>query len=64
MAYPHSQNEGMSAMTATLFTADDYIASGDERPRWTELINGEVIVNTPTIRHQGAVRFIHFELMI
>jgi hypothetical protein len=38
--------EGMSAMTATLLTADDYIATGDTRPRCTELINGEVIVNS------------------
>jgi Uma2 family endonuclease len=49
-------------MTATL-TADEYIATGDSRPRWTELINGEVIVNNPTLRHQRIVSFVHFELM-
>ncbi len=51
-------------MTATLLTADDYIATGDTRPRWTELINGEVVVNNPTVRHQVAVSRIHFELML
>ena len=54
----------MSAMTATLLTADDYIATGDTRPRWTELINGEVVVNNPTVRHQAAVTFIHVELVL
>jgi Uma2 family endonuclease len=49
-------------MTATLLTADEYIATGDVFPRWTELINGEVIVNNPTIRHQDVVYFIQFEL--
>jgi Uma2 family endonuclease len=53
----------MSAMTATLLTADDYIATGDTRPRWTELINGEVIVDSPTFRHQAAVSYIHYRLM-
>jgi Uma2 family endonuclease len=41
----------MDTMT-TLLTADEYLATGDERPRFTELINGEVIVNSPTLRHQ------------
>jgi Uma2 family endonuclease len=49
-------------MTATLLSADEYIATGDTRSRWTELINGEVIVNNPTIRHQEVVGRIHFEL--
>jgi Uma2 family endonuclease len=43
--------KGMQTMT-TLLTADEYLATGDERPRFTELINGDVIVNTPTFRHQ------------
>jgi hypothetical protein len=51
-------------MTATLLTADDYIATGDTRPRWTELINGEVVVNNPTICHQVTLSRIHLELMI
>ncbi len=50
-------------MTATLLSADEYIATGDARSRWTELINGEVIVNNPTIRHQELVSRIHYELM-
>ena len=51
-------------MTATLLTADDYIATGETRPRWTELISGEVVVNNPTIQHQTAVDFIHIELVL
>ncbi len=51
-------------MTATLLTADEYIATGDTRPRWTELINGEVIVTNPTIRHQDIVLFIQIELSL
>ncbi len=50
-------------MTATLLTADEYIATGVARPRWTQLINGEVIVSSPPIRHQKIVSFIHFRLM-
>ncbi len=49
-------------MTATLLSANEYIATGDTRSRWTELISGEVIVNNPTIRHQEVVGHIHFEL--
>jgi Uma2 family endonuclease len=50
-------------MAATLLSADDYIATGDTRSRWTELINGEVIMNNnPTIRHQEIVSHIHVEL--
>jgi Uma2 family endonuclease len=45
-------------MTATLLTADEYIATGDTRPRWTELLNGEVIVNYPSVRHQHIVHLI------
>jgi Uma2 family endonuclease len=52
----------MRSMTATL-TADEYIATAHTRPRRTELINGEVIVNNPTLRHQRIVSFVHFELM-
>lgn len=51
-------------MTATPLTADDYIATGESRPRWTELVNGEVVVNNPTVRHHVAVSRIHFELML
>lgn len=55
-------DESMSPMTATLLSADEYIATGDERSRWTELINGEVLVNNPTIRHQEIVSHLHGEL--
>ncbi len=51
-------------MTAMLITADEYIATGDTRPRRTELINGEVIVNNPTIRHQEIVQHIQFHLRL
>jgi Uma2 family endonuclease len=54
----------MSLMSATLLTADEYIATGDARPRWTELIDGEVYVNSPTIRHQRIVSHIHVELVM
>ena len=42
----------MTTLPASTLTADEYLATGDERPRFTELINGEVIVNTPNLRHQ------------
>jgi Uma2 family endonuclease len=51
----------MHSMTTTLLTADEYIAMGESWPR-TQLINGEVIVNNPTIRHQEIVTFIHLEI--
>jgi Uma2 family endonuclease len=61
---PLARLKGMSTMTATLLTADDYIATGDTRPRWTELINGEVVMNNPTVGHQVAVTFVHVELVL
>jgi Uma2 family endonuclease len=54
----------MKSMTGTLLTADEYIATSDARPRWTQLVNGEVIMNNPTIRHQKIVSFLHFQLML
>ncbi len=51
-------------MTATLLTADEYIATGDTRPPRTELINGEVIVTNPTIRHQEIVQHIQFHIRL
>ena len=42
----------MTTLPASTLTADEYLATGDERPRFTELINGAVIVNTPNLRHQ------------
>jgi Uma2 family endonuclease len=46
--------------TMILLTADEYLATGDDRPRPTELINGEVIVNSPTLRHQRIAARIRF----
>jgi Uma2 family endonuclease len=51
----------MVAMT-TLLTADEYLATGDERPHFTELINGEAVVNTPNIRHQRIASELQFLL--
>jgi Uma2 family endonuclease len=53
----------MNVMT-TLLTADEYLATGDERPRFTELINGEVIVNSPTYRHQRIAARIRFLISV
>ena len=53
----------MVAMT-TLLTADEYLATGDERPRFTELINGEVIMNSPTLRHQRISAELRFLLQL
>ena len=51
----------MVAMTS-LMTADEYLATGDELPRFTELIDGEIIVNTPSVRHQRIANEIRFLL--
>jgi Uma2 family endonuclease len=45
----------MAPMTTALLTADEYIATAETRSRWTQLINGEVHVNTPSIQHQRIV---------
>jgi hypothetical protein len=38
----------MTATThSTLLTSDEYIATGDTRSRWTELIDGQVFVTNP-----------------
>jgi Uma2 family endonuclease len=52
----------MGHMVAALLTADEYILTAETRHRWTELVNGEVIVNTPTVRHQRIVQFINAQL--
>jgi Uma2 family endonuclease len=52
-------------MTATLLTtADEYIATGETRPPRTELINGEVVMTNPTIRHQEIVQHIQFHIRL
>jgi Uma2 family endonuclease len=51
--------------TAALMTADEYIATADDRPRWSELVNGEVyIMNTPAVRHQEIVAFLQVEIAL
>jgi Uma2 family endonuclease len=52
----------MSSVTDTTLTAAEYLSTSDQRPRRTELINGEVMVNNPTIRHQKIVRYVEFAL--
>jgi Uma2 family endonuclease len=47
-----------------LLSADEYLATGSTRSRWTELIDGEVrLLNSPAVRHQMVVSYIHFTLM-
>lgn len=53
----------MVAMT-TLLTADEYLATGDERPRFSELVNGEVVVNTPNLRHQRIAARLQFLIQL
>jgi Uma2 family endonuclease len=60
---PTSYGEGMTTMT-TLLTADEYLTTGDERPRDCELINGDVIVNTPTFRHQRLTARLRFLISV
>lgn len=51
-------------MTATM-TADHYLATPDERPRWTELLNGEVFeMTSPSVRHQRIVAYLMFEFTV
>lgn len=46
-------------MSTALISADHYLATPDDRPRWTELIDGEVhIMNGPAVRHQRIVAFL------
>jgi Uma2 family endonuclease len=50
-------------MTTTLLSADEYFAMGDTLPRWTQLIQGEVIVSHPRLRHQRLVSHIHVSIV-
>lgn len=50
--------------TTTLLTADEYRATGDERPRFSELVDGVVIVNTPNLRHQRIAARLRFLLQL
>ena len=49
---------------STLLSADEYLATGDERPRHAELINGEVIVNSPILRHQRICSRLRFLILV
>ena len=54
----------MLTMT-TLLDANEYLATGDERARFTELINGEVhVMNTPNLRHQRIAAELQFLLTL
>jgi Uma2 family endonuclease len=50
-------------MTTTLLSAEEYFAMGDTLPRWTQLIQGEVIVSHPRLRHQRLVSHIHVSIV-
>lgn len=50
--------------TPTFLSADDYLATDRERPRFTELIHGEVFLNTPSLRHQRIGARIQFLLQL
>jgi Uma2 family endonuclease len=43
-------------------TADEYFAMADRLPRFTELIEGEVVVASPSVRHQHIAAEICFAL--
>jgi Uma2 family endonuclease len=53
----------MVVMTA-LLSADEYLATPHDRPRWTELICGEVIVSSPSVRHQRITSRIQFLIQL
>ncbi len=40
------------ALAFERMTADQYLALGDQLPRFTQLIEGEVVLNQPSVRHQ------------
>ncbi len=50
--------------TTVQLSADLYLATGDTRPRRTELINGEVYVNSPTALHQLIISYLVVELTL
>jgi Uma2 family endonuclease len=52
------------AVTTIRLQADEYFALVDELPRFTELIDGEVVVNTPTFRHQEILGFLYVGLVL
>jgi Uma2 family endonuclease len=48
----------------TLVTANEYLATANDRPEHTELIEGEVVLNSPLYRHQAIITFLVTELTI
>lgn len=50
------------AVTTRAIRAEEYFALGDELPRATELIDGEIVVTEPTARHQRLVGFVYVAL--
>ncbi len=51
------------AVTSTRLRADEYLAQADEPPRFRELIDGKVVVNAPSSRHQELLGFIYLRLV-
>lgn len=48
--------------TTTRLRADDYLSQADGPPPRSELIDGAVVFNTPSSRHQDLAGFIYFQL--
>ncbi|MEA2218918.1 MAG: hypothetical protein QOJ35_1544, partial [Solirubrobacteraceae bacterium] len=55
--------DGMTSV-AQRMTVAEYLETDFERPRWTNLIDGEVVVSQPTSRHQRVLRDLLFELTL
>jgi Uma2 family endonuclease len=47
---------------AERMTAERFLATGDELPRRSQLIDGEVVVNEPSARHQDLTGWLYVEL--
>lgn len=55
----------MTLVTETKrISADEYLTTADDRPRFTQLIDGEVVVNAPTSRHQDLLGFVYHTLVL
>jgi Uma2 family endonuclease len=59
---PPLHTDGMAPMTTALLSADEYLATAETRPRWTQLINGQVHVNAPGFDHQYATAALNAHL--
>lgn len=51
------------AVAVRLMTAAEYLAAPEDRPRFTELVNGTVVVHEPTLPH-GVARQPGFALPV